>query len=110
MAAARRKRPTASPKSTARPPPRLRPPRRIEPDRPPAVVRVKGAWMTHKALAGAALAVMTLLAACVPRPAPTPAPVIAPPPPAPPPPPTPPPPLPPALDWRDAPLAPGDWR
>ena len=66
--------------------------------------------MKHKALAGAALTAMALLAACVPRPAPPPA--IAPPPPAPPPPPPPPaaaPPPPAALDWRDAPLAPGDW-
>jgi hypothetical protein len=63
--------------------------------------------MKHRAWAGAALTAMALLAACAPRPAPPP--VIAPPPVPPPPPPPPPRPPAPALDWRDAPLAPGEW-
>jgi hypothetical protein len=64
--------------------------------------------MKHRALAGAALAAMTLVAACAPRPAPPPvvAPPPAPPPPAPPPANAPPPP---AADWRDGPVAQGDW-
>jgi len=51
--------------------------------------------MKHRALAGAALAAMAMVAACAPRPAP-PLPVPAPP-------------APPAVDWRDGPVAQGDW-
>ena len=56
--------------------------------------------------AGATLAAAAMLASCAPRPAP-PAPT---PPPRPAPSPSAPPPLPaPPVDWRDAPLSPGDW-
>ena len=59
-------------------------------------------------IGGAAL-LAAMAAACVPRAAP-PAPAPAPPPPAPPPPPPPPRPPPPPVNWKDAPLSPGDWR
>jgi hypothetical protein len=63
--------------------------------------------MKHRALAGAALTAMAMVAACAPRPAPAPLPVPAPP--APPPPaPTPAAPAP-TADWRDGPVAQGDW-
>lgn len=64
--------------------------------------------MKHRALAGAALAAMAVPSACVPRPAAAPLPVPAPAP-SPSPPPAPAPAPPPAADWRDGPLAPGDW-
>ena len=61
---------------------------------------------TRRLVVAGALSALTLLSACVPRPAPPEPPPPPPPAPAPPPEPAPPPPA----EWEDAPVTPGDWR